>query len=84
MKANFFITTLRWIRTQIIGILIAIVALLVAAVYAAPYSPSAFGYSKYDVSCSAYTNGFGSDRAFCVRVDTTTGEASCKYTGDVA
>lgn len=74
MKSHFFISTLKWLRSQVIGILIAIIGLLAAAVYAAPYSPSAFGYAKYDLSC-----GFdsASSNFRCVRIDTTTGDSSC-------
>ena len=53
MKTSLVINILRWIRSQIIGILIAIIALLVATVYAAPYSPSAFGFAKYNIACGA-------------------------------
>lgn len=74
MKSHFFINTLKWLRSQVIGILIAIIGLLVAAVYAAPYSPSAFGYAKYDVSCAF--NG-QNNILQCVRVETTTGDSSC-------
>lgn len=51
-----------------------------ATVYAAPYSPSAFGFAKYNIACGAvWTN-----HAFCVRIDTTTGDSSCRYASDVS
>ena len=53
MKSHFTLQILNWIRSQVVGIFIAIIAILVATVYAAPYSPSATGYAKYDVSCTS-------------------------------
>jgi hypothetical protein len=83
MITQYITQTIKWIRSQVIGILIAIIGLLAAAVYAAPYSPSAFGYAKYDASCAGFTNDFGNDVVFCVKIDTTTGDSSCRYSSDV-
>ncbi len=81
MITQYITQTIKWIRSQVIGILIAIIGLLAAAVYAAPYSPSAFGYAKYDLSCSAMANNDMSNRMIvCVRIDTTTGDSSCRAT----
>ncbi len=81
MKSHFTLQILNWIRSQVVGIFIAIIAILVATVYAAPYSPSATGYAKYDVSCTSMSTSDMSNRMIvCVRVDTTTGDSSCKAT----